>query len=115
LKWSGSNTNGYVPGSDCVQNAAPISWLVRLGCSFRGVSLDGRLVTVSAGQVISSRCRLGWSSPRGVGWAARLVAVSNGLVISSRCRMGWSSHRVVGWAARLVAVSAGLVVALCGH
>jgi hypothetical protein len=50
-----------------VKHAAPLPWLVRL--------------------VVSSLCRLGWSSLRGVGWAGRLV-------VSSRCRLGWSSRGV---------------------
>jgi hypothetical protein len=64
-----------------VKHAAPLPWLVRL--------------------VVSSLCRLGWSSLRSVGWAGRLFAVLAGLVVSSRCRLGWSS-RGVGLACCLV-------------
>jgi hypothetical protein len=71
-----------------VKHAAPLPWLIWL--------------------VVSSRCRLGWSSHRGVGWAGRLIAVLAGLVVSSRCRLGWSSHRGVGWAVEKKKIKSGV-------
>jgi hypothetical protein len=104
--WAGRLT--VLPGL-VVSSWCPLGW------SSYGVGWAGHpLLAVYSRLVVSPRCRLGWSSHRCVGWAGRLVTLSAGLVVSW-CRLGWLSRRRVGWAGCLAGVLAGLVVSRSGH